>query len=133
MSETQAADKKFVDAAIRRIGWMILVLILPGAAVAAWQWGWTMAVAFALGGLLAYANYRWIVSIVGAMLAAGKAKPPKRAYAKLLLPLVLLAALVYVIFSRSLLPVTGILAGFFLLVIAAMLEALYEVARGPRR
>lgn len=133
MSEVPAAERKFVDAAVRRIGYLILVPILPGAAVAAWQWDWPMAAAFALGGALAYANYRWIVSIVDAMLAAGKAKVPARAYAKLLLPLVLLAALVYVIFSRSLFPVTGILAGFFLLVVAVMLEALYEVARGPRR
>jgi len=133
VTETQSAGRKIVDAAVRRIGHIIVVLVLPGAAVAAWRWGWAMAAAVALGGALAYANYRWIVSIVDAMLAAGKAKPPKRAYAKLLLPLVLLAALVYVIFSRSLLPVTGILAGFFLLVIAVMLEALYEVVRGPRR
>lgn len=130
MNETRAADKKLVDAAIRRVGHLILALIVPGAAVAAWRWDWTMAAAFALGGALAYANYRWIVSIVDAMLAAGKAKVPRRAYFKLLLPLVLLAALVYVIFSRSLLPVTGILAGFFLLVAAVMLEAVYEVARG---
>ncbi|MCI0355164.1 MAG: hypothetical protein L0099_09010 [Acidobacteria bacterium] len=132
MSEAPAAERKFVDAAVRRIGHLILVLILPGAVMAAWWWDWAMAGAFALGGLLAYANYRWIVSIVDAMLAAGKAKVTKRTYVKLLLPLVLLAALVYVIFSRSLLPVTGILAGFFLLVVAVMLEALYEVARGPR-
>jgi len=133
MSEVPAAERKFVDAAISRIGHMILALILPGAAVAAWRRGWLMGGAFALGGLLAYANYRWIVSIVDALLAAGKAKPPKRAYVKLLLPLGLLVALVYVIFSRSLLPVTGILAGFFLLVVAVMLEGLYEVARGPRK
>jgi len=133
MTETQAVGRKFVDAAVRRIGLLILVLVFPGAAIAAWRWGWEMAAAFALGGALAYANYRWIVSIVDAMLAAGKARVSKRAYVKLLLPLVLLAALVYVIFSRSLLPVTGILAGFFLLVVAVMLEALYEVARGQRR
>jgi hypothetical protein len=133
MSEVPAAERKFVDAAVRRIGRMILVLIVPGAAVATWRWGWLMAGAFALGGLLAYANYRWIVSIADALLAAGKAKPPKRAYIKLLLPLVLLAALVYVIFSRSLLPVAGILAGFFLLVVAVMLEGAYEVIGGPRK
>lgn len=133
MTETPAADKTFVDAAIRRVGHFILALIVPGAAVSAWRWGWTMAAAFALGGALAYVNYRWIVSIVDAMLAAGKAKPPRRAYMKLLLPLVLLAALVYVIFSRSLLPVTGILAGFFLLVVAVMLEGLYQIVRGPRK
>ena len=133
MSETQAVGSRLVDAAVRRIGYIILVLIFPGAGVAAWQWGWTMAAAFALGGALAYANYRWIVSIVDAMLVAGKVKVPARAYAKLLLPLVLLAALVYVIFSRSLLPVMGILAGFFLLVIAVMSEAVYEITLGPRR
>jgi hypothetical protein len=133
VNEAPATGKEVVDAAVRRIGWTILALILPGAAVATFRWDWTMAGAFTLGGLLGYANYRWIVSIVDALLAAGKAKPPKRAYLKLLLPLVLLAALVYVIFSRSLLPVVGILAGFFLLVVAVMLEGLYQVVRGPRR
>ena len=61
MSEAPPAERKFVDAAVRRIGWIILLLVPAGAAVAAVRWDWTMALAFTIGGLLAYANYRWIV------------------------------------------------------------------------
>lgn len=132
MSEAPTAERQFVDAAVRRIGWIILLLVPAGASLAAARWGWTMALAFAVGGLLAYANYRWIVGLVDAMLHTQKAKPTGRTYARLLLPFVLLAAVLYVIFSRSLLPLSGVFAGLFLLAAGVLVEGVYEIALARR-
>lgn len=130
MSEAPTADRAFVNAAVRRIGWIILALVPVGAATAAVYWGWRMALAFALGGLLAYVNYRWIVGLVDAMLGARQARPGARTYTRLLLPLALLAAVLYVIFSRSLLPLAGVFAGLFLLGVGVLVEGAYEILLG---
>ncbi len=130
MSKAPTADRQFVNAAVRRIGWIILALVPAGAAVAAVYWGWRMAVAFALGGLLAYVNYRWIVGLVDAMLGARQARPGARTYTRLLLPLALLAVVLYVIFSRSLLPLAGVFAGLFLLGVGVLVEGAYEILLG---
>ena len=130
MSEAPPAERKFVDAAVRRIGWIILLLVPAGAAVAAVRWDWTMALAFTIGGLLAYANYRWIVALVDAMLRTQQPKPSRRTYVRLVLPFVLLAAVLYVIFSRSLLPVAGVFAGLFLVAVGVLIEGVYEIALG---
>lgn len=130
MSGAPTADRQFVNAAVRRIGWIILALVPAGAAVAVVYWGWRMALAFALGGLLAYVNYRWIVGLVDAMLGARQTRPGARTYARLLLPLALLAAVLYVIFSRSLLPLAGVFAGLFLLGVGVLVEGAYEILLG---
>jgi len=117
----------------RRVGRIILLSVPLGAALVAWRWDATMSLAFGFGGLLAYANYRWIVAIVDALLRAQRAKLPRGTTVKLLLPLVLLAAVLYVIFSRSLLPAAGVFAGLFLLVVGVLVEGVYEIARGARR
>ena len=130
MSEAPTADRRFVNAAVRRIGWIILALVPVGAVVAAVYWGWRMALAFALGGLLAYVNYRWIVGLVDAMLGARQTRPGARTYTRLLLPLALLAAVLYVIFSRSLLPLAGVFAGLFLLGVGVLVEGAYEILLG---
>ena len=132
MSGIPMAERRFIDAAVRRIGLLILLLTPAGAGVVAWFWGGRGAVAFGLGGLLAYGNYRWIVAVVDALVSASRGRVPRFAYVKLLLPLALLVALLYAIFSRSLLPVAGVVAGLFLLVVAVLLEAVYQIARGMR-
>lgn len=133
MTEVPPAERAFLAGAERRVGRIILLLVPVGAALVAWQWGTLMALAFAFGGVLAYANYRWIVAVVDALLRAQRTKLPRGTTLKLLLPLALLAALLYVIFSRSLLPAAGVFAGLFLLVVGVLLEGVYEVALGARR
>ena len=130
MSEAPPASREFVEKAVRRIGWIILILVPVGAAIAAARWGWAMALGFTVGGLLAYANYRWIVAVVDAMLGAQKAKPSPRIYGRLLLPIVLLLAALYAIVSRSLLPLSWFFAGLFLLAAGVLLEGLYEIVLG---
>ena len=132
MSEVPAGERQFVEKAVRRIGWIILLLVPVGAVVAAARWGGAMALAFAAGGLLAYANYRWIVAVVDALVNAQNVKVPKLTYVKLLLPVGLLALLLYVIFSRSVFPVTAFFAGLFLLVVGVLGEGIYEIVVGRR-
>jgi len=84
--------------------------------------------AFAVGGALAYLNYRWIVAVVDTLVRGAQAgRVPRRAYVKLLAPLLLLGAGLYVIFSRSLVSVGGLVGGLLLLVAAVMMEAAYQV------
>jgi hypothetical protein len=51
---------------------------------------------------------------------------------KLFLPLALLVAVLYVIFSRSWLSVAGVLAGLSLLILGVLMELVYEIAVSPR-
>lgn len=132
MSEVPESERLLLAGAERRLGRVILLLILPGTLVTAWRWDLRMAGAFVFGGALAYLNYRWIVAIVDALERAQKAQVPRRTYARLFLPLVLLAALLYVIFSRSLLPFAGVVGGLLLLVAAVVVEAVYEVLLAVR-
>lgn len=112
---------------------MILLLVPLGTTLVAWQWGGRMAVGFAVGGGLAYLNYRWIVAVVDALVRAGQARVPRRIYLKLFLPLVLLGILLYVIFSRSALSPVGVLSGVLLLAVAVLLEAFYQIFLEVRR
>lgn len=127
MRELPRAEQEFLARAERRLGRVILLLLPVGAAAAAWQWGGRMALAFALGGVLTYLNYRWIVAVVDAMVKAQKKRVPRGAYLKLFLPLLLLALLLYAIFTRAWLSPVGVLSGLLLLVAAVILEAVYEV------
>jgi hypothetical protein len=129
--EIDPAEQRLLAGAEQRMGSYILVLLPVGAGAAGWHWGGAMAAAFALGGGLAYLNYRWIVAVVDALVRAQKSEVPKRTYAKLFLPLVLLVVVLYVIFSRSWLSVAGVLAGLSLLVLSVLIELVYEIVVSP--
>lgn len=132
MTEVSQAEREFLASAERRLGRMILLLVPLGTTVAAWFYGASGALAFAVGGVLAYLNYRWIVAVVDTLVRAQKAEVPRRTYMKLFLPLALLVAILYVIFSRLWLSVAGVLAGLSLLVVGVLLEALYQLFLGVR-
>ena len=128
MTEIPESERALLAQAERRLGRMILFLTPVGAGVAAWGWGGETALAFAVGGALAYLNYRWIVAVVDTLVRSTQAgRVPRRAYVKLLAPLLLLGAGLYVIFSRSLVSVGGLVGGLLLLVAAVMIEAAYQV------
>ena len=132
-TEIPPAEKRLLAGAERRVGWFILGLIPAGAAVAFWQWGGEIAGTFALGGGLAYANYRWIVAVVDALVQVQTERPRTRDYAKLFIPVVLLGVLLYGIFTVSWLSAVGVMSGVLLLVPAIFLEAVYQVFLGLRR
>lgn len=131
-TEISGAEQERLVRAERRLGRLIIALIPVGAVVSGWHWGWAMAVAFGLGGILAYLNYHWIVAVVDGLVGAQRAKVSRRTYAKLFLPIALLAVLFYVIFSHSWLPGVGVLAGLLVLAAATLLELSYEIVLGLR-
>ena len=133
MNEISQAERELLGGAERRLGRLILALIAPGAVAAGWGWGGPMALAFAVGGALAYVNYRWIVAVVDTLMKAQQARAPRRAYAKLFLPLVLLAGILYAMFTRSWMSVAGVFAGLSLLVVGVLVVLLYQVALAARR
>lgn len=133
MTDLPQAERELLAGAERRLGGILLLLLAAGTAAVAWQWGGRMAGAFAFGGGLAYLNYRWIVSIVDTLMRVQQGRIPRRTYAKLLLPLVLLALLLYGIVARSLLSFPGVLGGLLLLVAAIVVEAVYELILAVRR
>jgi len=128
MTEIPESERVLLAQAERRLGRMIMFLTPVGAGVVAWRWGGETALAFAVGGASAYLNYRWIVAVVDTLVRSTQAgRVPRRAYVKLLAPLLLLGAGLYVIFSRSLVSVGGFVGGLLLLVAAVMIEAAYQV------
>ena len=132
-TEVPPEEKRLLAGAERRVGWFILGLIPAGTAAAFWQWGGAIAGAFALGGGLAYANYRWIVAVVDALVRAQTERPRARDYDKLFAPIVLLGVLLYGIFTVSWLSAVGIMGGLLLMVPAIFLEAVYQVFLGLRK
>ena len=132
MTELPQAEKQLLVAAERRIGWFILALIPPGSAVAYWFGDAMSALVFALGGGLAYGNYRWLSAVVDALVRAQRTRPTGWDYTKLFAPVVLLGLLLYGIFSFLPVSFVGILSGVLLLVPAVFLEALVQIVLGAR-
>ena len=134
------ASEAFGSATLRRIEWLTLALGSAGSIAAGWRWGWRGAVGLAIGAILSWLNFRWLKGSVlafgRAATAAGEneqtARVPKSAYAKFFGRFALLLVVVYVILSRSLLPVVAVLGGLFAVVAAVMIEIMWELVRGSR-
>lgn len=133
MNELPRAEQAMLARAERRVGWVLVGLVLAGATLALWRWGAAMAAAVAVGGALAYVNYRWVVAVVDTLVRAQQARPSRRTYVKLLAPLVLLVGVLYVIFTRRWLSGFGILSGLLALPAAVLLELIYELILGVRQ
>jgi hypothetical protein len=126
-------------AAEHRIEWMTLAFGLGGAAFVFVRWGWRPGAGVALGAAMAWLNYRWLkqgvttlVKISTAQANAEHARVPVSVYAKFFGRFALLLVVVYVILSRSLLPVAAVLGGLFAVVAAVMIELMWELMRGKR-
>jgi len=132
-----ADPDSFYRAAERRIEWLTLALGLAGAAFAGMRWGWGPGAGVALGAALTWLNFRWLKQGVGALVTlstaqAGseQARVPRMVYLKFFGRFALLLLVVYVILSRSLLPVAAVLGGLFAVVAAVMIELIFELAHG---
>jgi len=130
------SDSIYVTAE-HRIEWMTLAFGLAGAAFAFARWGWRSGAGVALGAALAWLNFRWmkqgvtaLVKISTAQANSEHARVPLSVYAKFFGRFALLLAVVYVILSRSLLPVAAVLGGLFAVVAAVMIELMWELVRG---
>lgn len=133
MTEVSQPEQRFLAAAERRIGLFILALIAPGAAVVYWGWDARTSGAFALGGAVAYGNYRWLAAMVGALARSQRSRLLWSDYARLFAPIALLGVVLYAIFSASLAPFVGVVSGVLLLVPAVFLEVMVQLVLGARR
>lgn len=130
----KADEMTLAERAERRIAWLTL---LVGAAAAASIAVWVSLAAglgVALGAALAWVNFRWLQQAVDALVrlstaTPGDARPRISAwvYVKFFGRYALIGVALYVIVSRSLVPVASLLGGLLALGAAAMLEAIYEV------
>ena len=128
------AAEPFGTAALRRIEWLTLVLGGAGAAWGGWRWGWRGSAAVALGAGISWINFRWLKSSVQAFGTAATAQAgsqqvrvPVLAYAKFFGRFALLLGALYVILSRSWLPVVPVLAGIFAAPAAVVVALVYEL------
>jgi hypothetical protein len=126
-------------AAEHRIEWMTLAFGLAGAAFTLLRWGWRPGAGVALGAALAWLNFRWlkqgvtaIVKVSTAQRNSEHARVPVSIYVKFFGRFALLLGVVYVILSRSLLPVAAVVGGLFAVVAAVMIELLWELLHTGR-
>jgi hypothetical protein len=124
-------------AAEHRIEWMTVAFGLTGAVFVLVCWGWRQGAGVALGAALAWLNFRWLKQGVTALVKISTAQAnsehatvPMSVYAKFFGRFALLLVVVYVILSRSLLPVAAMLGGLFAVVAAVMIELMWELVRG---
>ena len=133
-----ASDSIYVSAE-HRIEWMTLAFGLAGAVFVLSRWGWRPGAGVGLGAALAWLNFRWLKQGVSALVKLSTAQAnseharvPVSVYAKFFGRFALLLAVVYVILSRSWLPVAAVLGGLFAVVAAVMIELMWELVRGRR-
>jgi hypothetical protein len=126
-------------AAEHRIEWMTLAFGLAGAVFVFLRWGSRPAAGVALGAALAWLNFRWLKQGVSALVKVSTAQAnseharvPMSVYAKFFGRFALLLVVVYVILSRSWLPVAAVLGGLFAVVATVMIELMWELVRGRR-
>ena len=133
MPETE----NFYAAAERRVEWLTAVLGLAGAAFALARWGWLWSAGVALGAGITWVNFRWLKLGVSALVKASVAQSdpehvrvPRSVYVKFFGRYALLLVVVYVILSRSVLPLAALIAGLFAAVAAVIAEVVWELATG---
>jgi len=126
-------------AAEHRIEWMTIAFGLVGAVFVLLRWGWRPGAGVALGAALAWLNFRWLkqgvtalVKLSTAQANSEHARVPVSVYAKFFGRFALLLVVVYVILSRSWLPVAAVLGGLFAVVAAVMIELMWELVRTRR-
>jgi len=139
MNEKMAVADSFYGAAEKRVEWFTLVLGGAGTAFAYFHWEWHAGAGVALGAMLAWLNFRWLkqgvsalVTVSTAQAGSEHARVPRMVYVKFFGRFALLLLVVYVILSRSILPVAEVLSGLFALVAAVIIELIFELARGSR-
>jgi len=135
----ERADAKQYELTERRIAQLTLVL---GAAAAVGGWFFfslRVGAGVLMGAALAWVNFRWLAgaldALVGAAAATGdpaKAQVPIGSVMRMAGRYVLIAAVVYVIFSVFNIPVLSMLVGLCALGAATIAASLGEVVRPAR-
>jgi hypothetical protein len=132
-----AEGDNFYAAAERRVEWLTAALGAVAAVFALARWGWAWGAGVALGAAITWINFRWLKLGVGALVNASVAQAdadrvriPQGVYVKFFARYALLLVVVYVILSRSLLPVAALIGGLFAAVAAVLVELMWELVTG---
>jgi hypothetical protein len=135
--KTMANDDAFYAAAERRIEYLTIAIGLSASVVVAIHWGAKSGAGLAVGAALSWVNYRWMKQGVKALAKlstaqAGeeKARVPASVYFKFIGRYALLIVSAYVILRGFSLPAASVLAGFFVVVAAVIVELIGQLFRG---
>ena len=134
-----AADDAFYAAAERRIEYLALGIGAAGTAIAWFAWGGKATAGFASGAVLSSINYRWMKQGVGtlarlsvAQAGTQRAQVPVSVYFKFIGRYALLIVAAYAILRSIKPPAASLLAGFFTVIAAVLLEMVGQLFRtGP--
>jgi ATP synthase I subunit len=132
-----AEPDSFYAAAERRVEWLTAALGVVGAVFAFVRWGWSWSAGVALGAAITWVNFRWLKLGVSALVSASvaqadaeRARIPGSVYVKFFGRYALLLVVVYVILSRSWLPLAAVIGGLFAAFAAVLLELMWELVTG---
>jgi hypothetical protein len=134
-----AADEVFYDTAERRIEYLALGIGAAGTAITWFAWGGKAAAGFASGAILSWINYRWMKQGVGALArlsvaqaGSQRAQVPASVYLKFIGRYALLIVAAYAILRGFKPPAASLLAGFFTIIAAVLMEMVGQLFRaGP--
>ena len=122
-----AADR--YKGAERRIEYMTVAIGAVAAIAALGLWGWRSGAGVGCGAVLSWINYRWMKQGVNALAeiarpqqGAEKVHVPRGVYLKFIGRFALLIVGAYVILTHFRLPVASVMAGFFAVVAAVLVE-----------
>ena len=107
-----------------RIGRVAAVLTVAGAVAALIAGGWTAAAGFALGAAVSWLNFRWLKKLVGAL---GVEQPRSGLAVLSAFRYLLMGGGAYVIVKYSSVSLRAALAGFLVLTVAVIIEALLQI------
>jgi hypothetical protein len=120
-------DELFYARALHRIRrFIVFWIVVGGAASFLWR-GWRGGIAFLLGSLASYLNFRWLKQLVDALGPAPTRRPTARFAILMGLRYLLLGLGGYVIVTFTQLNLLTALAGLFVSVAAVILEILFEL------
>lgn len=131
-----ARETSIYAGAERRIEYVTLGIGVAAAAGAALLWGWRAGLGVAAGAGLSGINYRWMKQGVDALAeiarpqqGAEKVHVPRSVYFKFIGRYALLIVAAYVILAYLRLPITAVMAGFFAVVAAVLVEMAGQLFR----
>lgn len=126
----QTEDLARAEARLPR--WMTALAMI--CAVAALLDGYArVSAGFALGSALAILNYYWLHGAIATLFDAGNARLPRKATVKFALRYPLAFGAVYLFYRTGWLPFTAILAGLFVPVGGALIEAVFQLGKAWRQ
>jgi ATP synthase I chain len=131
-----AGDEEFYRAAERRIEWLIAGIGAIATAATWFGWGGSAASGVAAGAILSWVNYRWmkqgvdtLARLSTAQAGTQRVQVPVSVYMKFLGRYALLIVAAYAILRAFRPPVASLLAGFFSVIAAVLVEMVGQLFR----